>query len=78
MPNLSPAETRELYALYENKICTGEEAAQSRNLLEQSVSRAGYRIVAAPGHVKRDWKGTALQTVASRSMHYRGQGAEVE
>ena len=54
MPNLSPTETRELYALYENKICTGEEAAQSRNLLEQRVLNAGYRIVTAVGHVKKE------------------------
>ena len=68
MPNLSPAETRELYALYENKICTGEEAAQSRNLLEQSVSRAGYRIVTAPGHVKRDWKERFCRPSADRCI----------
>ncbi len=28
MPNLSPIGVRKLYSLYENKICTGEEAAQ--------------------------------------------------
>lgn len=51
MPNLSPADVRKLYTLYENKICTGEEAAQSRSLLEQRVTAAGYRIVTAVGDV---------------------------
>lgn len=49
MPNLSPVGVRELYALYENKICTGEEAAQCRGCLERRVRSAGYRIVTAIG-----------------------------
>lgn len=54
MPNLSPVGVRKLYALYENKICTGEEAAQSRNSLEQRVLSAGYRIVTAVGNAKAE------------------------
>lgn len=42
MPNLSPVSVRKKYDLYENKICTGEEAAQCRGCLEQRVARAGY------------------------------------
>ncbi|MBO5364377.1 MAG: [FeFe] hydrogenase H-cluster radical SAM maturase HydE [Clostridia bacterium] len=53
MPNLSPVGVRELYSLYENKICTGEEAAQCRGCLEQRVRSAGYRIVTHIGNVKR-------------------------
>ena len=53
MPNLSPVGVRKLYELYENKICTGEEAAQCRGCLERRVSSAGYRIVTAIGNVKR-------------------------
>lgn len=45
MPNLSPTDVRKDYELYENKICTGEEAAQCRGCLEQRVKSAGYRIV---------------------------------
>ena len=37
MPNLSPVSVRKLYELYENKICTGEEAAQCRGCLERRV-----------------------------------------
>jgi biotin synthase len=54
MPNLSPVNVREKYALYENKICTGEESAQCRGCLEQRVASAGYRIVTDRGDVKRD------------------------
>ena len=53
MPNLSPVSVRELYSLYENKICTGEEAAQCRGCLERRVSSAGYRIITSIGNAKR-------------------------
>ncbi|MBQ7677328.1 MAG: [Lachnospiraceae bacterium] len=53
MPNLSPVDVRRLYALYENKICTGDESAQCRDCLETRVSSAGYQIVTARGDVKR-------------------------
>lgn len=54
MPNLSPVRVRKFYELYENKICTGEEAAQCRGCLERRVESAGYRIVTDIGHVKRE------------------------
>ncbi len=53
MPNLSPVSVRKLYDLYENKICTGEEAAQCRGCLEARVASAGYRVVTAVGNVRR-------------------------
>ena len=53
MPNLSPVKIRKLYELYENKICTGEEAAQCRGCLEKRVEAAGYKIVTDIGNVKR-------------------------
>ena len=53
MPNLSPLKFRKQYELYENKICTGEEAAECRNCLEKRVKAAGYNIVTHIGHVKQ-------------------------
>ena len=53
MPNLSPVNVRKLYELYENKICTGEEAAQCRGCLEKRVENAGYKIVTDIGNVKK-------------------------
>ena len=53
MPNLSPVNTRKLYELYENKICTDEEAAESLELLRRKVKEAGYRIVIEKGDVKK-------------------------
>ncbi len=53
MPNLSPVRVRKLYALYDKKICTGEESAQCRGCLEERVKSAGYRIVTDIGDVKR-------------------------
>ena len=54
MPNLSPVGVRKLYALYENKICTGEEAAQCRGCLERRVLSVGYRVVTDVGDVRRE------------------------
>lgn len=53
MPNLSPAEVRDKYELYDNKICTGEESAQCRSCLENRVLSAGYRIVTDIGDVRK-------------------------
>ncbi len=54
MPNLSPVRVRKLYELYENKICTGEEAAQCRGCLERRVEIAGYHIVTSVGNVIKE------------------------
>ncbi|MDE5558257.1 MAG: [FeFe] hydrogenase H-cluster radical SAM maturase HydE [Ruminococcus sp.] len=56
MPNLTPVDVRNLYSLYENKICTGEEAAQCRGCLEQRVKSAGYRIVTSIGNKIKESK----------------------
>ncbi len=53
MPNLSPVRVREKYALYENKICTGDEAAQCRGCLEKRMESIGYHTVVDIGDVKR-------------------------
>lgn len=49
MPNLSPVDNRKKYDLYDNKICTGEEAAECRGCLERRINSIGYRIVAERG-----------------------------
>jgi biotin synthase len=53
MPNLSPVSVRKKYALYDNKLCTGEEAAECRGCLERRMESIGYRIVAERGDVKQ-------------------------
>ena len=50
MPNISPKAVRKLYALYDNKICTGDEAAECRFCLEGRIRRAGF----APEMVRGD------------------------
>ena len=54
MPNLSPVNVRKQYALYENKICTDEEAAQNLDRLKKRVEAAGYRIVTSIGNVIKE------------------------
>lgn len=54
MPNLSPVGVRKLYSLYDNKICTGEEAAECRGCLSRRVAAAGYEIVTDIGNVRRE------------------------
>jgi biotin synthase len=57
MPNLSPVGVRKLYELYEDKICTGEEAAECRFCLDRRVTSAGYRIAVNRGDVKKELLG---------------------
>ncbi len=52
MPNLSPVKVRDKYALYDNKICTGEEAAECRGCLEQRIKSVGYQVVTDRGDYK--------------------------
>ncbi len=59
MPNLSPLKNRRQYELYDNKICTGEEAAESRADLAARVEKIGYRLVSGRGDV---WSRDAMRT----------------
>ena len=53
MPNLSPGNVREKYLLYDNKICTGDEAAECIRCMAQRVSKVGYTVVQSRGdHIK--------------------------
>lgn len=52
MPNLSPAGIRNKYLLYDNKICTGEEAAQCIVCLKNRISKTGCEIVTERGDYK--------------------------
>ena len=49
MPNLSPIAIRKQYQLYDNKISTGEESAQGRQLLENRVRSIGYELCMCRG-----------------------------
>lgn len=44
MPNLSPVGVRADYTLYDNKICTGDEAAQCIMCLKERIERSGYEM----------------------------------
>ena len=49
MPNLSPIGVRKKYELYDNKICTGEEAAECNVCLRNRVASIGYNVVEKRG-----------------------------
>jgi len=49
MPNLSPVETRKKYMLYDNKICTGEEAAECAFCIHNRIKKIGYEIAVTRG-----------------------------
>ncbi|WP_167957574.1 [FeFe] hydrogenase H-cluster radical SAM maturase HydE [Anaerosporobacter faecicola] len=49
MPNLSPTDVRKKYMLYDNKICTGDEAAECRLCLSRRMEKIGYRLVVDRG-----------------------------
>lgn len=54
MPNLSPTGTKKKYALYDNKICTGDEAGQCINCLKARIEKTGNKIVIAKGDYKNE------------------------
>lgn len=49
MPNLSPVNVREKYKLYDNKICTGNEAAECRYCMENRMKSIGYEVAVSRG-----------------------------
>ncbi|MBQ9117032.1 MAG: [Clostridia bacterium] len=54
MPNLSPESVRKKYALYDNKLSSGSEAAQSRDELTARLENIGYRASFTRGdHISR-------------------------
>lgn len=53
MPNLSPTSVREKYMLYDNKICTGDEAAECRYCMEKRMEGIGYHVAVSRGDYKK-------------------------
>ena len=49
MPNLSPSDVREKYKLYDNKACTGDEAAEGDANLCLRMAQIGYELVSDRG-----------------------------
>ena len=49
MPNLSPQDVRKKYMLYDNKVSTGDEAAESVASLRASMKKIGYEVVTDRG-----------------------------
>ena len=49
MPNLSPVNVRKKYTLYDNKICMGDEAAESLENLKIRMKAIGYEVVTDRG-----------------------------
>ena len=54
MPNLSPVAVRDKYKLYDNKICTGDEAAECRSCMEKRMEGIGYQVVVDRGDYPKD------------------------
>ena len=54
MPNLSPVKNRKDYALYDDKICTGDESAQCIKCMTNRVEAAGFQLVSERGDYVTD------------------------
>jgi len=61
MPNLSPKSVRKKYMLYDNKICTGDEATECLNCMKKRMESIGYHVVVSRGDHK--------SVVVSRGEH---------
>lgn len=60
MPNLSPTNVRKKYALYDGKVSTGDEAAESRRLIAEKMKSYGYEVEVARGDNFK-WQGMFKQ-----------------
>ena len=49
MPILSPLKVRRKYALYEHKICMGDDPAHCRSCIEMRIAASGYRLELSRG-----------------------------
>lgn len=54
MPNLSPTAVRKKYELYDNKICTGDEAAECRSCMENRLKGIGCELSCSRGDYKEE------------------------
>lgn len=55
MPNLSPTAVRKKYALYDNKICTGDEAAECVQCLRRRIESVGCQMSMVRGdHISKE------------------------
>ncbi|HEY8421649.1 MAG TPA: [FeFe] hydrogenase H-cluster radical SAM maturase HydE [Thermoclostridium sp.] len=52
MPNLSPKSVRQKYMLYDNKICTGDEAAECLCCMKKRMESIGYHVTVSRGDHK--------------------------
>ena len=52
MPNLSPRDVRKKYLLYDNKICTGDEAAECIVCMKNRMKSIGHEVVISRGDYK--------------------------
>ena len=52
MPNLSPAQVRKKYMLYDGKICTEDSSDECRHCLTARMKRIGYEIEVSRGDYK--------------------------
>ena len=53
MPNLSPPAVRDKYAIYDNKLTSGAESAQSLETLKVEIRSIGFNAVQARGDIKK-------------------------
>lgn len=51
MPNLSPTSERKKYALYDNKICTGDESAQCITCMRARMASIGFAVTVDRGDI---------------------------
>ena len=65
MPNLSPPAAREKYLLYDNKLCTGDEAAEHLDDLKRRMAAIGCEVAVDRGDWKSDTDGEGRRRPAS-------------
>lgn len=68
MPNLSPKKVRKKYLLYDNKISTGQEAAEGLEELKKRMDSIGYEVVNERGDVTTVEESTGLECFSQKTL----------
>ena len=78
MPNLSPRDVRTKYMLYDNKICTGDEAAECRVCLQRRMESIGYNLTVARGDYIPPQRSFVLPVIPESNITDGKEGSDPE
>ena len=69
--NLSPFAYCKQNELYDNKICTGDEAAECRGCMENRMASVGYHLVVDRGDFKKVYSKAFIKKAEGSILYHQ-------